>query len=182
MDAFESVIAMLLRQEGYWVYPSYKIDLTKEEKRAIGKASSPRWEIDIIAYKGATNEILAVECKSYLDSGGVVFMDGGLFPPNRYKLFSDSVLREVVLNRLEKQLVEAGSCRPKPTVRLALAIGKKAKATNRAQLTKWFDSNGWKLFDDWWVQEKLKGLKNTKYENDIAYVATKLALRDISDE
>jgi len=179
MDAFESVIAMLLRQEGYWIYPSYKIDLTKEEKRAIGKASAPRWEIDIIAYKGATNELLAVECKSYLDSGGVVFIDEGLFPPNRYKLFLYPDLREVVLNRLEKQLVEAGSCRPKPTVHLALAIGKKAKATDRELLKNWFATNKWTLFDDEWVHDRLRNLKDSKYENDIAYVATKLALRDI---
>jgi hypothetical protein len=52
MDAFESLIAMLLRHEGYWTTPSFKIELTKKEKVSIGKASSPRWELDLIAYKG----------------------------------------------------------------------------------------------------------------------------------
>ena len=33
MDAFESVIAMLLQREGYWVYPRFKVQLTKEEKK-----------------------------------------------------------------------------------------------------------------------------------------------------
>jgi len=66
MDAFESVIALLLRQEGYWVIPSFKVEITREEKRKIGRPSSPRWEIDLVAYQGATNEVLAVECKSYL--------------------------------------------------------------------------------------------------------------------
>jgi len=65
MDAFESLVAMLLRHDGYWTIPSFKVNLTKEEKRAIGRHSSPRWELDLIAYKGSTNEILAVECKSF---------------------------------------------------------------------------------------------------------------------
>jgi Holliday junction resolvase len=39
----------------------------------IGRPSSPRWDIDIIAYKGAINEVLVVECKSYLDSRSVIF-------------------------------------------------------------------------------------------------------------
>lgn len=75
MDAFEAVVAMLLRREGYWVIPSFKVDLTKDEKRAIKRHSSPRWEIDLAAYKGATNELIAIECKSFLDSIGVVFKE-----------------------------------------------------------------------------------------------------------
>jgi hypothetical protein len=54
MDAFESVIAMLLRREGYWIHPSFKVELTKEEKRQVGKHSTPRWEIDLIAYNALT--------------------------------------------------------------------------------------------------------------------------------
>jgi hypothetical protein len=177
MDAFESVMAMLLRREGYWISPNFKVELTKEEKRAIGRDSSPRWEIDIVAYKGATNELLAVECKSFLDSRGVVFQDGSLQPPSTYKLFSESTLRDVVLLRLEHQLVESGSCYSRPNVHLALATGKIAKATNRDALKTWFDSNGWILFDDYWVQNKLRNLQDSRYENDIAFVAAKLALR-----
>src|SRR5262245_43986030 len=59
MDAFESLISMLLRHQGYWTTPSFKVELTKEEKRNIGRTSSPRWELDLVAYKGSTNEVLA---------------------------------------------------------------------------------------------------------------------------
>jgi hypothetical protein len=51
---------MLLRRDGYWTATSVKVELTKEEKRKINRPSSPRWEIDVVAYKGSTNELLAV--------------------------------------------------------------------------------------------------------------------------
>jgi len=177
MDVFESVIAMLLRREGYWISPSFKVELTKEEKRAIDRGTSPRWEIDILAYKGATNELLAVECKSFLDSRGVIFQDGSLQPPSTYKLFSEPRLRDIVLARLKQQLVESESCPPQSNVRLALATGKIAKVTDRDALQAWFDFNDWVLFDDRWVQDKLRGLQDSRYENDISFVAAKLALR-----
>ena len=71
MDAFESIVKTIFESERYWVHSSYKVYLTKEEKREIDKPSSPRREIDLLAYRGSTNEILAVECKSFLDSPGV---------------------------------------------------------------------------------------------------------------
>jgi hypothetical protein len=177
MDAFESIIAMLLQREGYWVYPRFKVQLTKEEKRRIGRPSAPRWELDIIAYQGAENKVLIVECKSYIDSTGVFFQDGTLRPPTNYKLFTEPVLREVVFHRLREQLVESNACPPKPTIQLALATGKIANKTDRVAMNDYFENNNWILLDDKWVQEKLTGLQDTAYENDIAYVAAKLALR-----
>ena len=50
--------------------------MTKAQKREVGRPSTPRWEIDLVAYKAAKNELLAVECKSFLDSTGVIFRDG----------------------------------------------------------------------------------------------------------
>jgi hypothetical protein len=49
MDAFEQVVSEILWLEGNWVRQSVKVELTKEEKRAIGRPSSPRWELDIVA-------------------------------------------------------------------------------------------------------------------------------------
>jgi len=121
MDSFESVVAAILEQDGYWLRTSFKVNLTKEEKRKIGRHSSPRWEIDLVAYKAATNELLVVECKSYLNSPGVRYLDvaGTGRSPERYKLFIDDVLRRVVISRLKKQLLEYCSCLPKPkTARL----------------------------------------------------------------
>ena len=95
MDAFESLVSMLLRHQGYWTTSSFKVELTKEEKRQIGMPSSPRWELDLLAYKGSKNEVLAVECKSLLDSTGVVFRNGKFEPEKHYKLLSDPILRSV---------------------------------------------------------------------------------------
>ena len=59
MNAFEDLVALLLRAEGYWTQTSFKVALTKSEKREIGRPSSPRWEIDIVAFGGGHNELLA---------------------------------------------------------------------------------------------------------------------------
>src|SRR4026208_1937389 len=111
MDAFESVVAALLERKGYWTRTSVKVNLTQEEKREIKRPSSPRWEIDVVAYKASTNSLLVVECKSYLNSYGVKFaaFDGGSgVDASRFKLFNDKVLRKVVFNRLSMELVESG--------------------------------------------------------------------------
>jgi len=94
MHAFEELIAEILEANGYWVRHSFKVALTREDKLSIGRPSSPRWEIDILAYRAPENRVLAVECKSYLDSPGVDLTDlqGGRYAA-RYKLFTEPQLR-----------------------------------------------------------------------------------------
>jgi hypothetical protein len=186
MDAFESLMSMLLRHNGYWTIPSFKVELTKAEKRKIGRHSTPRWEIDLVAYCGATNEVLAVECKSFLDSRGVMFRSGEFDPPKRYKMFSDAHLRNVVLKRLKKQLVKTGACAKNPRVSLCLAVGKFASNTDVEGLKKHFRAKRWKLFDDTWIVDHLMTASKQGYEDDVAFVVSKLLLRrkrpDGSDE
>ena len=137
MNSFESLVAMLLQREGYWVRTSFKVELTKEEKRVIGRPSSPRWELDLVAYKGKGNELLVIECKSFLDSPGVRFSGfDGEHPDEavRYKLFNDELLYEVVKKRLVTQLTGAESCAPDPSVRLCLAAGSIASDSGREKL------------------------------------------------
>jgi hypothetical protein len=127
VDSFEAVVAAILRRRGYWTQTSVKVELTKSEKREIGRPSSPRWELDIVAYRGASNELLVLECKSYLDSYGVkcaTFHGGDSENAERYKLFFDPTLRRVVFRRLKRQFVEAGFCAFSPSVKLGLAAGK----------------------------------------------------------
>jgi len=103
MDAFEQVVSEILWLQGNWVRQSVKVELTKEKKRAIGRHSSPRRELDIVAYSGSENLLRVVECKSYLDSRGVVLraMDGtDEKAAKRFKLFTDRVLRKVVFRAL----------------------------------------------------------------------------------
>jgi hypothetical protein len=153
VDSFESVIATILEYQGYWIQTSFKVDLTKEEKRKIGRQSTPRWEIDLVAYKAASNELLLVECKSYLNSPGVRYLDveGSGRDPQLYKLFTDDVLRRVVTARIKKQLHGSGSCLSKPKVTLCLAAGNIYTEADRLSLKELFRKKGWRLLDPTWI-------------------------------
>jgi hypothetical protein len=179
LDSFEALIATILRSQGYWVYPSFKVELSKQDKADICSPSSPRWELDLIAYRGAVNEVLVVECKSYLDSRGVLFsaFTAGAKLSERYKLFANPKIREVVLGRLERQLVERRFCPPSPRIVLCLAAGNIANdkaGRNRAALQELFDKSGWRLFDEEWLFERLTCLAASAYENDVGIMVAKL--------
>jgi hypothetical protein len=157
MDAFEQLVGEILWMEGYWVRTSVKVELTKEEKRLIGKPSTPRWELDVVAYSGRNNLLRVVECKSHLDSPGVkaVAFDGSdPTEAKRYKLFNEPNLRETVFKRLCLQLFEAGTCREAPEVRLSLACGKIQNEENRAKIRAHFEAQGWELWDELWLRER----------------------------
>lgn len=137
MDAFEQVVSEILWMSGFWVRTSVKVELTKEEKRLIGRHSSPRWELDIVGYSGRENLLRVVECKSFLDSVGVracAFDGGDPEEAKRYKLFNEPDLRRIVFNRLCLQFTEAGACREAPEVRLSLACGKINNDADRAKI------------------------------------------------
>jgi hypothetical protein len=71
MHAFEDLVGRLVRRDGYWVRHSVKVDLTKDEKGALGQPSLPRPELDLVAYRPSDNVLALIECKSFLDSNGV---------------------------------------------------------------------------------------------------------------
>lgn len=178
MDAFENLVSLILSRNGWWVSGGVKVELSKAEKRAIGRPSSPRWELDLVAYKGATNKVLVVECKSFLDSRGVVF-DGlvGRKATNRYKLFNDSTLRRTVFRRLVTQLTTIGACSAAPEVTLCLAAGKIASSQDRAKLSAHFETKGWLLFDEEWLCGELGRFSDAGYEDEVAIVVAKLLRR-----
>lgn len=179
MDAFEHLVSEILWLEGYWVRSSVKVDLTKEEKRAIGRHSSPRWEIDIVAYRARDNRLQVVECKSYLDSGGVAlaaFNGSNSKAADRYKLFTEPGLRDVVLGRLKQQFTDIGACKPDPEVRLALACGK-VRDKDRLAIAEHFQSQGWEFWDESWLRERLRKMATMGYENQVSAVVAKLLLR-----
>lgn len=180
MDSFEQVVSEILWREGYWVRTSVKVELTKEEKRQINLPSAPRWELDVLAYKASQNVILAVECKSYLDSPGVRMQgfDGtNEKAGNRFKLFNKPNVREVVFNRLRAQLVESGACLPNPSITLCLACGRIASERDRERIKEHFSAQGWRLWDEVWLRDRLKSMADGGYENQISAVVSKLLLR-----
>jgi hypothetical protein len=180
VDSFESVVAQILERKGYWIRRCFKVNLTKEEKRAISRPSSPRWEIDILAYKASENEVLVVECKSYLDSPGVsaiAFEEQHGASKSNLKLFVEPTLREVVLARLSKQLIGAGLCADEPMIRLGLAAGHITTEVDRTKVRSIFALKGWELFDENWMISELRALANDGYEDLVPSVVAKLLLR-----
>jgi hypothetical protein len=180
MDAFENVVSEILWRDGYWVQTSFKVELTKEEKQQIERPSSPRWEIDVIGFNAIRNELIVVECKSYLDSAGVDFksFDGSnAGKAKRFKLFNDEKLRVTVFNRISKQLLDAGLVATKPKIILALVCGKIIREADRDKLKELFSQKNWLLLDDIWLRQKLQKLSEAGYENSMASVVAKLLLR-----
>jgi hypothetical protein len=184
MEAFEQLVSELLWAEGYWVRTSVRVQLTKPEKKRIGRPSSPRWELDIVAYSGRDNMLRVVECKSYLDSGGVAlraFNGKDRRFAERFKLFLDAKLRRVVFARLCKQFTGVGACRSRPAVRLCLACGRIASDADRKGLRKLFGEKGWELLDEEWIRQRLRAMSHGSYENQMGAVVTKLLLRERSE-
>ena len=178
MDSFEHVVAAVLHRQGYWIQPSCKVELTKAEKVRIGRHSSPRWEIDIVAYDARRNHVIAVECKSYLDSRGVqVSTFRGENEPDQaqYKLFFEPTLRKVVLGALVRQLLKQGFCRRAPGITLGLAAGK--IKGNEDWLKRYFIRKGWILFNPRDLSSELKAMHKESYENTVAAIVSKLILR-----
>jgi hypothetical protein len=175
MDAFEQIVGMLLERK-YWVQTSYKVRLSKPHKRKIGIPSCPRWEIDVVAYRPKDNEVLAIECKSFLNSPGVRYRDfcgKGPKKDKAYKLFTQPKLREVILDCLKAQLLDDGLIPPSAKVKLCLAAGHIANG-DRANIRQRCEDEGWGLFDEAWFGQEFARLVKADYENDIAVVAAKL--------
>ncbi|MFN7843512.1 MAG: hypothetical protein ACK5YR_25645 [Pirellula sp.] len=178
MDSFESIVATILERDGFWVRTSMKVELTKAEKREIDRPSSPRWEIDVVGYRAGDNLLRVVECKSYLDSGGVnisAFDTTSKFS-GRFKLFNEPTTREVVFRRLVAQLVASKAITPNPKIELCLAAGKIVNG-NVDPIRSHFQAMGWLLFDPEWLRQKLLNIAADGYDNAIAAVTAKLLLR-----
>ena len=180
MDAFESIVSSLLWEAGYWTSVGYKVDLPKPVKVALGKPSLPRPEIDVLGYRAGDNRLLWVECKSYLDSRGVKFdsLTGPHAPgAHLYKTFTWPEYREAVTEALVRQLIEHSRIRPNPSVEYALVTGKIATDRDRRSLHRFFEEQGWLLFDEYWVKSRLENLAKKGYENEVAIIVAKLFSR-----
>jgi hypothetical protein len=150
VNAFEQIVSKLFQSEGYWTINGFRVELTKEEKKAIDKPSMPRPELDVLAYQGKTNELIWVECKSYLDSRGVrysSFRDESDPGYVRYKVFNFKNYRDVVTNALIRQAILNGLTKTNPTVNYCLVAGKVHSEIDRKNIQEYFKKNKWMFYD-----------------------------------
>lgn len=175
MNAFESIVARILTSEGYWTQTNYKVELSKNQKVEIGRPTSPRWDLDVIAYQPRTNVLWVVECKSYLDSGGVNFrgFDPATGGTERYKLFNEEKLRDVVFGELVHQLSEDQLIHGNPDVKLCLAAPNIQEGSHD-KLRSHFEANEWNLFDINWIIKRLQKIADAGYDDSAVSIMAKL--------
>ena len=179
MDHFEAVVHTLLEAEGYWVRSSYRVALSKEQKRDTGKPSIPRPEIDLLALHVSRNEVLALEVKSYLDSTGVKLADLSKVhdtTEGRYKLFTSKKYRCIVLACLQQQLPKAGAINKATTIRLGLAAGKVHQGRSEALRTH-LEAAGCFFWSPEDIRSKVSALASGPYENNATTITAKVLLR-----
>lgn len=179
MDHFESIICTLLEAEDYWVRRSFKVNLTKEEKRETGKHSMPRPEIDLLALHFGRNEVFAIEAKSYLDSPGVklsLLMEEHEVQEGRYKLFTSERYRSIVLSVLKKDLIARGMANADTKISIGLAAGNVYQGKAEA-MRKFMDQNGWLFWSPEDIKNKVTALAERGYENNPAIITAKILMR-----
>ncbi len=181
MDAFEQIVARLFEVQGYWTRIGYAVEITGDEKRALGKHSLPRPQLDVIAYKPSANELLIIECKSYLDSGGVradSFHGLADAKGDLFKMFNRAALRATVTAALVRQLRSEGLIvGPDPTVTLILVAGN-TYTKQEPELRQVFERNGWRFMGPADVAAGLRAFAQRGYENDAITFVTKLLERN----
>jgi hypothetical protein len=183
MISFEYVAALLLEDEGYWTRTRVKVLLSKQEKRDLGNPSMPRPEVDVIAFKPKTNEVRLVECKSYLDSGGVSVkhLTLGSKDANRLKFFNNRPLRELVERRVLEKLAETGSLgESQPRILWELFAGR-LKRGEEEIVERMLLEGGWLLRRPGQIADALRQFAERGYEDEVATVVTKLLERNSSE-
>jgi hypothetical protein len=179
MDHFEAVVHTLLEAEGYWVRSSYRVALSKEQKRNTGKPSIPRPEIDLLALHVKRNEVLALEVKSYLDSPGVKLADLAKehdTAEGRYKLFTSKKYRTIVLDCLKHQLLDVGAINERTNIRLGLAAGKVYQGRSEP-LRAHLDAAGCFFWSPEEIRSKVHTLAEGPYENNATTITAKVLLK-----
>lgn len=179
MDHFEYIAKLLLERDGFWTRTSFKVNLSKQQKRDTGKHTIPRPEIDIVAFKPSAREVLAVEVKSLFDSPGVnpeeltVHHDvaaGG------YKLFTTPNYREIVTKQLTEDLLNLGLIDSPYPVRLGLIAGK-VRNDAEDRLRRICADRGWFFWGPSDVKARVLAFADEGYENEAAVITAKILQR-----
>lgn len=179
MDAFEQIVGILLENDKYWVRHSVKVNLTKEEKVKINKPSTPRPEIDIVAYDVVQNILFLLEAKSFLDSGGVVYekvVEKNEFPSGRYKILTSEKYQKIIVSKLRTEWIANGIINKNTKFRFGLVAGN-IYQNKETDLKKYFNNKKWFFWGPTDLKQKLIELSKKGYENNTITIVTKLMLK-----
>lgn len=176
MEAFEQIIGQLLEEDKFWVRHELKVILTEDEKKQIGKDTIPAIGIDIVAMDVVNNTIYLLEVKNFLNSNGVdskKIMVEYEKQEGRYKFLTCTHYRNIITERLRKQLQESGHIKDKITISYGLIVSAVAPK-HEILLDKYFKDKGWFFWGQTIVRDKIKKLADNKYENKVATVVSKI--------
>lgn len=181
MDYFESICKSLLERDGYWVYQSFKVNLSPDQKRQISdtKTTIPRPEIDLLALNTIRKEVIAFEAKSFFDSTGVHYAELNScykIPEGRYKLFTCPSYQKIVFDQLKTDLIDKKLITEDYFVRLGLIAGN-VKKGDSDRIQELFDFMKWKFWSPTLVKEKVLALADEGYENNPVVITAKILSR-----
>jgi len=177
MDCFEMILKVLLESEGYWVRHSFKVMLSKNDKKLIGRPTMPRPEIDLLAFDFRKNTVIAIEAKSFLDSTGVKFEElKTQTSKGRYKMFTDENYRKIVLSNLSKNLIDKKMIDGKTTIGLGLAAARIQKGQEN-DISNYFKEKKWFFWSPQEIKDKVIALSKSGYENEYATIVAKILLK-----
>jgi len=180
MDSFETIVAQLLIEDGFWVMTSIKVDLTKEEKKKINKPTTPRPEIDIIAFNLKNNTLFLIEVKSFLDSRGVVLNElqkKSDIQKGRYKLLTSDKYRNIISKRLFEDLSKKGLINTKTKISYGLIAGN-VYQNKEVEIKEYFNNKKWLFWGPSEIKSKVINLSLKGYENNPVTIASKIILKN----
>lgn len=162
MNAFEEIVSLFLEVKGYWVRQSVKVDISKEDKKYIGKFSMPRPEVDLVALSVRENELLLIDAKD----------------AKRYKLFTDTKLREIVTRQLQDEYLKRGLIKQDTKINYALAAGHIFRG-DEPKIAEYFSAKGWELFTPKQISEEIRQLSQKGWEDNLVTMTAKLIQRAV---
>lgn len=181
MNHFKELCKYLLERENYGVRTNVKVNITKKEKASFGKPTSPRPEIDIVAYRATENALLILKVKSFLNSSGVHIEQVRQKDPkyDGYNILTGMKYQKVVSQRLIYGFIRDGLIKPNPKVQFGLIAGKISKN----QFNEFYElakERDWFFWGPKELKERVIALQGLAYE-DNPFVVTSKVLRELKN-
>ncbi|TAH40076.1 MAG: hypothetical protein EYC69_11740 [Bacteroidetes bacterium] len=153
--------------------------MSSEEKRLINKPSTPRPEIDIVAYDVNWDTVYLLEVKSYLDSPGVPYDEVAIEQKEqsgRYKLLTAKNYRNVLSASLKGHWLQQGLMGNKTKISFGLIAGKIYRGREQ-EMFEYFKKQGWLFWGPSIIRDKVMLLGGKGYENNAVTIAAKILTR-----